>query len=128
MPFDFESPESVTRKIESLDAAFEALARSYAMDGSVQAETRRFRTWRDKVRSSLTGVFFPSTIASEYEQWQHRYKLAFRNAQKTHPTVETTAPLPSAIIAPRPPTSPWVYAIVTGSVAAGLIAIASMRK
>lgn len=128
MPFNFTSPETVERKIQLLDDSWEALARSYAGDSRVEAEIKRFRQWRDKVRGSLTSSFVPSSIAAEYEQWVHRYKVTFENAQKAHPNVKATAPLPQAIAPPPKTTSPWIYAIVAGSIALGLTAVAFMRK
>jgi hypothetical protein len=123
-----ETPASVSRKIELLDGYFEQLARSYAQDASTQETVTQYRVWRDKVKGSLSSSFFPSTVADEYEQWQQRYVDTFNAAKKRYPNVITSAPLPDVVVKPPAPASPWVYAIVAGSVALGLVAIAWMKK
>jgi hypothetical protein len=123
-----ESPQSIDRKIQSLDDAFEALGRSFPGDVPLGEEIKRFRAWRDTVRSSLTSSFFPSTVAPEFDQWRNRYRVAFEQAQKAHPDVVATAPVPSAILDPKKPTDPWFWAILAASGAVGLVAIAKILK
>lgn len=124
----FETPGSVTRKIETLDSAWQALGASYPDDKALTAEIGRWQVWRDKILASFTSRLFPSTIADEFASWQSRYQLAFENAQNAAPNVTPTAPMPKAIVGPSPVTSPWVYAVVAGSVALGLLALAWMKK
>jgi hypothetical protein len=124
----FTGPETVERKLAELDAAFEALARSYPKIQAVQDETARYRVWLEKVRSTLTASFFPSTIADEFDSWRDRYKLAFEGAQKAAPNVTPRAPSPEALSGPEPQTSPWIYVAVTGSIALGLVAVARLLK
>jgi hypothetical protein len=125
-----ETPASIKRKVLDLQNSWQRLAESYPKDKFIQAELQAYNAWADDVNSSVLNRLFASSIAPKYDSWVQRYKDAFEKAKKTSPEIDPTAPDPGTLTAPVPParTSPWVWAVIAGSVAVGLYSVYKIRE
>lgn len=120
--------QSVQRKIDFLRDSFAQLVASFPDDKSLLAIARQYDTWHYKVSNSILSKSFPSSIATEFEQWQLRYNQQYERLTGKNPDIETIAPSPD-IITPKEETktSPWIWAIIAGSTGLGLLSIAIIK-
>lgn len=125
-----ETPASIKRKVLDLQNSWKRLSESYPKDKFIQQELQAYNAWADDVNSSVFNRLFASSIAPKYDSWVVRYKDAFEKAKAADPSVKPTAPDPETLTAPVPParTSPWVWAVIAGSVAVGLYSVYKIRE
>lgn len=125
-----ETPASIKRKVLDLQNSWQRLAESYQKNQFIQQELQAYNSWADDVNSSVFNRFFASSIAPKYDSWIVRYKSAYDQAKKANPNIKPTAPSPDVLMAPVPPahTSPWVWAIISGSLALGLYSIYKIKQ
>lgn len=128
--FGIETPASIKRKVLDLLNSWQRLAKSYPNNKLIRDELAAYKAWADDVNASVLNRLFASSIAPKYDSWLVRYKDAFEKAKAADPNVSPIAPEPGTLTAPvaSARTSPWVWAVLAGSVAIGLYSVYKIRE
>jgi hypothetical protein len=124
-----ETPSGFRRKADEIRNSWERLVASFPDDTQVKDIAREFETWHyqaTKESSSLSQMF----SSGELEKWQRRYATEYDRLTKANPSITTSAPRPTDIIPPDPPTkiSPWVWAILAASGSIVVYSVYKMRE
>ena len=126
-----ETPVSVQRKIDFLRNAFSQLVASFPDDSALLQHARDYDTWHNDITTSLTSKLFTSGTAAEFDVWQALYISDYKRLLGANPETITGAPKPEVIEASETDntkTSPWIWAIIAGSIGIGLASIAIIRR